>query len=77
MPETTLSITLLPPKTICGHILEREINRKVLIDISPDREDLLKSKLNIEDIRQTSKLRVPLTEGYVSFMHQIFFDSSN
>ncbi|KAH9474390.1 hypothetical protein JR316_0012848 [Psilocybe cubensis] len=36
---------------------EREINRSMLIQVAPDREDLFKSTANIEEIRQSLKLR--------------------
>ncbi|KDR76951.1 hypothetical protein GALMADRAFT_420785 [Galerina marginata CBS 339.88] len=43
---------------------EREINRGSLVDVAPDREDLLTSNKSIEEIRQALKLRVNSAYGH-------------
>lgn len=44
---------------------EREIDRAILVGVAPDREDLLISKLSMEEIRQALKIRVDSVSGYV------------
>ncbi|KAJ6464041.1 hypothetical protein C8R45DRAFT_840552 [Mycena sanguinolenta] len=44
--------------------VEREIDRNVLVTISPDREELFMSKKSIDEIRQILKLRTGPTERH-------------
>ncbi|KAF8802052.1 hypothetical protein BYT27DRAFT_7173641 [Phlegmacium glaucopus] len=44
--------------------LERQINREILLDVSPDREALLMGNKTIEQIRQTLKLRNASSDGH-------------
>lgn len=48
--------------------IEREVDRSILIDVAPDREEFLTSATSIDEIRRAMKLRVlnPLP-GYVLF----------
>jgi hypothetical protein len=46
---------------------EREIDRRVLLDIAADRESLIASGKSIEEMRQILKLRTGPIAGYVSF----------
>ncbi|KAF8953064.1 hypothetical protein BDZ97DRAFT_635703 [Flammula alnicola] len=43
---------------------ERDINREALVDVAPDREELLLSNKPIEEIRQALKLRVNSAYGH-------------
>ena len=49
--------TNLPDPAPFARLVERKINRAVLIDISPDREAILKTA-SIEEIRQKLALKV-------------------
>lgn len=42
--------------------VERDISREALVDVAPDREDLLANS-GVEEIRQALKLRVNLDYG--------------
>ena len=44
--------------------VEREVDRNAL-DVAPDREYLLISDQNIEEVRQGLKIHIPITIGYV------------
>lgn len=48
---------------------EREINRAVLTNVAPDREDLFRSSSSIEEIRQSLKLRIGLSQTSVHLSH--------
>ncbi|KAF9001209.1 hypothetical protein BDQ17DRAFT_1542941 [Cyathus striatus] len=58
---TLPSIALQPSQT---GLDERKINRSILLDVAPDREQLLMSDIPIEEIRHHLKLRIASPEGH-------------
>ncbi|EAU83851.2 hypothetical protein CC1G_09520 [Coprinopsis cinerea okayama7 len=52
-----------------GHPKERQIDRKILIDISPDREDYLRRR-SIEELRDDLKIRPDYDEEQSNWLYQ-------
>lgn len=64
--QSTLKLLsrLTPDKeNIHAHLSERDINREKLLDISPDREDLLRSDKTVEELRQALKIKAISVSG--------------
>ena len=70
--HSTLSVlSLLPNLELEGtqiYPVKREVNRNALLDVAPDRESLLISDQNIEEVRRLSRstFRLPLGMFYCS-----------
>ncbi|KAJ7507088.1 hypothetical protein B0H11DRAFT_1970178 [Mycena galericulata] len=54
----------LSPSSATERPTEREIDRKALVESSPDREELLSSKKSTEELRQMLKLRTGPTDSH-------------
>ncbi len=63
MAPPKLSFLLLAPGSApsidgdSGPIPERQLNRSVLVNIAPDREDLLLSDISIDELRYRLRVR--------------------
>ena len=65
-------LSLLPSLELEGtqiYPMEREIDRNALLDVAPDRESLLISDQTIEEVRQTLKMLIPTTTGFVPLLN--------
>ncbi|KAJ6625108.1 hypothetical protein B0H10DRAFT_1942715 [Mycena sp. CBHHK59/15] len=60
----TLPSLYLASVTFSQNPTEREIDRRVLLEIAPDREEVLMSRMSIEEIRQVLKIRTGPTAGH-------------
>lgn len=67
MPSKLPQLSLLTSLGNCDQLYnfppEREIDRRILLDVAPDREALLMGNKTIEQIRQTLKLRIKSPNG--------------